>query len=49
MGIPLLPRPNGWRLGRQPFNGPVDEGWAKMIQLRDPDGNYVELVERIGS
>jgi catechol 2,3-dioxygenase-like lactoylglutathione lyase family enzyme len=34
---------------RQPFDGPVDEGWAKMIQLRDPDGNYVELVERIGS
>jgi catechol 2,3-dioxygenase-like lactoylglutathione lyase family enzyme len=32
----------------QPFQGPVDEGWAKMIQLRDPDGNYVELVERTG-
>jgi catechol 2,3-dioxygenase-like lactoylglutathione lyase family enzyme len=35
------------RLG-QPFIGPIDEGWAKMIQLRDPDGNYVELVQRIG-
>lgn len=34
------------RLG-QPFEGPVDEGWAKMIRLRDPDGNYVELVQRI--
>jgi catechol 2,3-dioxygenase-like lactoylglutathione lyase family enzyme len=34
------------RLG-QPFAGPVDEGWAKMIQLRDPDGNYVELVQRV--
>ena len=35
------------RLG-QAFTGPVDEGWAKMIQLRDPDGNYVELVQRAG-
>ena len=34
------------RLG-QAFTGPVDEGWAKMIQLRDPDGNYVELVQRV--
>ena len=34
------------RLG-QPFTGPIDEGWAKMIQLRDPDGNYVELVQRV--
>jgi catechol 2,3-dioxygenase-like lactoylglutathione lyase family enzyme len=34
------------RLG-QPFTGPVDEGWAKMIRMRDPDGNYVELVQRI--
>jgi len=34
------------RLG-QPFEGPIDEGWAKMLRLRDPDGNYVELVERI--
>lgn len=31
----------------QPFTGPVDEGWAKIIRLRDPDGNYVELVERV--
>ena len=31
----------------QPFTGPVDEGWAKMSQLRDPDGNYVELVQRV--
>ena len=34
------------RLG-QPFDGPIDEGWAKMIRLRDPDGNYVELVQRV--
>jgi len=32
----------------QPFTGPIDEGWAKLVQLRDPDGNYVELVQRIG-
>jgi catechol 2,3-dioxygenase-like lactoylglutathione lyase family enzyme len=32
----------------QRFEGPIDEGWAKMIQLRDPDGNYVELVQRTG-
>ena len=35
------------RLGER-FEGPIDEGWAKMIRLRDPDGNYVELVERVG-
>ena len=34
------------RIG-QPFKGPIDEGWAKMIQMRDPDGNYVELVQRM--
>ena len=34
------------RLG-QPFKGPLDEGWARMIQMRDPDGNYVELVQRM--
>lgn len=31
----------------QSFVGPIDEGWAKMIQMRDPDGNYVELVQRV--
>jgi catechol 2,3-dioxygenase-like lactoylglutathione lyase family enzyme len=30
------------------FEGPIDEGWARMIRLRDPDGNYVELVQRVG-
>jgi len=29
----------------QEFTGPIDEGWARMIRLRDPDGNYVELVQ----
>ena len=29
----------------QDFEGPVDEGWSKMLRLRDPDGNYVELVQ----
>jgi catechol-2,3-dioxygenase len=27
------------------FSGPVDFGWSKMLFLRDPDGNYVELVQ----
>ncbi len=31
----------------QSFTGPIDEGWAKMIQMKDPDGNYVELVQRV--
>jgi len=35
------------RLG-QAFTGPIDEGWAKMLRMRDPDGNYVELVQRVG-
>jgi catechol 2,3-dioxygenase-like lactoylglutathione lyase family enzyme len=25
--------------------GPLDVGWAKLVLLRDPDGNLVELVQ----
>jgi catechol 2,3-dioxygenase-like lactoylglutathione lyase family enzyme len=24
---------------------PVDLGWSRMLALRDPDGNYVEVVQ----
>jgi catechol 2,3-dioxygenase-like lactoylglutathione lyase family enzyme len=25
--------------------GPLDLGWSQMLGFRDPDGNYVELVQ----
>ena len=33
------------RASGQDFEGPIDEGWSQMLRLRDPDGNYVELVQ----
>jgi catechol 2,3-dioxygenase-like lactoylglutathione lyase family enzyme len=33
------------RAAGQALEGPVDEGWSRMVRLRDPDGNYVELVQ----
>jgi len=28
------------------FVGPADEAWGRTLRLRDPDGNYIELVQR---
>jgi catechol 2,3-dioxygenase-like lactoylglutathione lyase family enzyme len=28
------------------FDGPADEDWGRTLRLRDPDGNYIELVQR---
>jgi len=28
------------------FEGPLDEGWGRVLRLRDPDGNHLELVRR---
>lgn len=30
------------------FEGPSDEDWGRTLRLRDPDGNYIELVQRRG-
>ena len=28
------------------FKGLSDEDWGRTLRLRDPDGNYIELVQR---